>query len=1090
MATPQQQTPTQALSAAMRSLVEYWRLTLRRRATYRDADDARARLGATVATMRERDVPEFIRTPLASRRAAAQRVEASGDGPLGNWAEVRRARQEMRAADLALGAWAKGLDRPGTEPNAAREALEAAEAEVRRLEAARDACRVTLRTAAATFRPPGAEGYATGPPMPPPAARPPAVAARGSAGGAGGTEQPPASKPATPRPMFFPAEPDPADADGPAATPPVRKGANRAAATGPAGPGGKRGAAPTRPMFFPPGSEPAGTGGNGVVGPGDGAGDRMPSDVHELVGTAEFFAVPPQPRPGADLRADAQRRGGVLGPVRGPAGVGPAGAAAAAASRPRPAPTGPPPRGGTVASLIRLAATPDERREGPLRFLRPVAAALVLAFILGAAVALPAGALANRRIEAAAKGLPNLDDLQLLWQSQRTEVYDRRGKLIASLVGDEDRIVIPYADMPETIRNAVIAAEDQRFYQHHGVDQQGILRAAVRNAAAGETEEGGSTITQQYVRSSYPDLKDDTVLRKVKEAALAAQVEKRMSKEEILAGYLNRVYFGGGYYGIEAASRGYFRHPAKELNLEEAATLAAILRAPEGVNPRSKDKKDRERARQLRDTVLLQMAGLGMVSQAEADAARKTPLRVEQRQPKRNKRYNHFVDYVINQLVGEEPTDDSRDALAKSNNTGDRRLGRTYAERHRNLFEGGLVIHTTLDSEMQRAAQAAVSENIPATSKANGGNRVDAGLDAIDPRTGEIMAMVGSRDYNRESFNLAAQAKRSPGSTFKGFVLAAALEEGISPESGWLSTGIGPNETICGDPTWKPGNYAEGKDAGVISLRKATAASTNGVFARVMGKLCPRKVAAVAARLGVHIPKSDWSAPAIALGGTSVSVLEMASGYATFAANGIYRKPIAVTKITRRNGDVVLENKTRGKEAMEPILAYEETKVLQGVIQGGTASANGQIGRPSAGKTGTAQAYGDAWFVGYTPQLSAAVWVGNPNNNQTFSLYGNTRVTGGSYPTMIWRDFMINALRDKPILDFERPPGEPEYTFNVPPPAPTTTIPGQPGPPGGPGGPGGPGPTFPGPTLPGGTEPTLPTVTRPVITKPPPGTRR
>jgi len=1077
MATPQQQSPMRALSAAAGSLVEYWRLTLRRRATYRDADDARARLGATVATLRERDVPESMRTPLATRRAAAQRVAAaSGDGPapLAGWAEVRRARQEMRAADLALGAWAKGLDRPGAEPVAAREELEAAEAEVRRLEAARDGCRAALRTAAATFRPPA---------DPAGSALPPPGGPRAAQGGAGGAERPELPPPA-PRPMFFPAE-----ADGPPAARPAKKGANRAAATGgAAGPGGKRGQAPTRPMFFPPDPDPAEADGNGMVAPADGGpGDRMPADVHELVGTGEFLAVPPQPRPGADLRADAHRRGGVMGPARGPAGVGPAAAAAAAASRPRPAPTGVARRVGTVASLVRLAATPDERREGPLRFLRPVAAALVLAFILGAAVSLPAGALANRRIEAAAKGLPNLDDLQLLWQSQRTEVLDRRGKLIASLVGDEDRIVIPYSGMPETIRNAVIAAEDQRFYQHHGVDQQGILRAAVRNAAAGDTEEGGSTITQQYVRSSYPDLKDDTVLRKVKEASLAAQVETRMSKEEILAGYLNRVYFGGGYYGIEAASRGYFGHPAKELKLEEAATLAAILRAPEGVNPRSKDKKDRDRAKQLRDTVLLQMASLGMVSQAEADAARKTPLHVEKGQPKRNKRYNHFVDYVIRQLVGEEPKDDSREALAKSNNTGDRRLGRTYAERRRNLFEGGLVIHTTLDSEMQQAAQTAVSEHIPATSKANGGNRVDAGLDAIDPRTGEIMAMVGSRDYNRENFNLAAQAKRSPGSTFKGFVLAAALEEGISPESGWLSTAIGPNETICGDPTWKPGNYNEGKDAGVISLRKATAASTNGVFARVMGKLCPRKVAAVAARLGVHIPQSDWSAPAIALGGTSVSVLEMASGYATFAANGVYRKPIAVTKVTRRNRDVVLENKSKGKEAMEPILAYEETKVLQGVIQGGTASANGQIGRPSAGKTGTAQAYGDAWFVGYTPQLSAAVWVGNPNNNQTFSLYGNSRVTGGSYPTMIWRDFMINALRDKPILDFERPPGQPEYTFNVPPPAPTTTIPGQPG---GPGGPGGPGPTFPGPTLPGGTDPTFPTVPGPPITKPPGGTHR
>jgi penicillin-binding protein 1A len=390
---------------------------------------------------------------------------------------------------------------------------------------------------------------------------------------------------------------------------------------------------------------------------------------------------------------------------------------------------------------------------------------------------------------------------------------------------------------------------------------------------------------------------------------------------------------------------------------------------------------------------------------------------------------------------------------------------------------------------MQRAAQDAVNRQIPLTAKANGGNRVNAGLAAVDPRTGEIMAMVGSRDYNRENFNNAFQARRSPGSTFKAFVLATAIEEGISPDSGWNSSGIGPNEVICDTPSWKPQNYAEGKDAGMISLRRATAASTNGVFARVMGEVCPRKVAALAARLGVSIPKADWDYPAIALGGTGVTVLQMASGYATLADNGVYHKPSAVTKVTRRNGDLVLENKPKGKEAMEPILAYETTQVLRGVIQGGTASGNGQIGRPAAGKTGTAQAYSDAWFVGYTPQLSAAVWVGNPKNNLTFTLHGDRTVTGGSYPTMIWRDFMIGALKDKPVMDFERPPGEAVYTYRTPPPPPTVTIPGQPGQPGGPGVPPS---TIPGVTLPGppGPGPTLPTGTIPRITKPPQPTRR
>jgi penicillin-binding protein 1A len=434
------------------------------------------------------------------------------------------------------------------------------------------------------------------------------------------------------------------------------------------------------------------------------------------------------------------------------------------------------------------------------------------------------------------------------------------------------------------------------------------------------------------------------------------------------------------------------------------------------------------------------MVSLGWANPKTAARAKAVPIKVKPPKPVTSQ-FPYFIDYLKQRLLGDPPSKGL--SKAQSDRSGDRRLGRTYADRKRALFEGGLQIRTTLDPRMQKEAEQAVRTYIPM----NGA--VDAGLVSIDPRSGAVRAMVGGKNYKTGQFNTAWQALRSPGSSFKAFVLAAAMEDGVSPDSVWESSGIAPGTEICGQSKWDPQNY-EGGGSGPMSLRTATAHSVNGVFARIMARECPHKVAEMAQRLGVTIPKGDWAAPAIALGGTSVRVIDMASGYATLADGGVYHQPVVVSEVVKRStGKVVWKEKAKGERRVSAALAYEVTNVLKGVIQGGTAAGNGPIGRPAAGKTGTAQDYSNAWFVGYTPQLSTAVWIGNPANNQRFVLNGNYSVTGGSFPTKIWHDFMIQALADQPVLDFERPEERLQYTIVAPPPTtPASTIPqpGQPGP--------------------------------------------
>jgi len=672
-----------------------------------------------------------------------------------------------------------------------------------------------------------------------------------------------------------------------------------------------------------------------------------------------------------------------------------------------------------------LAAPPNRRRSGWLPFARPVAVALALTLLVATATAVPAAMLVADSVKGAGAGLPELEELRQLRQPERTQVYDREGRVIEVLKDEQDRIVVPLAKMSPTLQQAVIAAEDARFYEHRGVDDRGILRAAVSNLLSGEVNQGGSTITQQLVRNAYADLKDISIVRKIKEAALAAQLEGKLSKQEILHRYLNRVYFGAGYYGVEAASRGYFggRH-ASEVTLGQAAMLAGVIREPVTGDPR----KHPERARALRDSVLERMVQLGMVTAADAAKARKQRLGIHK--PGRvGGRYPWFIDGLKRQLLEDE------------------RLGKTRESRVRRLFEGGLRIHTTLDRDLQHAAEEAVRTWRPPAGP-------DIALIAIDPRDGGVRAVVGGRNFKAEAYNAAVQGEgRQPGSSFKTFVLAAALEAGISPDSVWESSGF-KDQIVCGSP-WTVDNY-EGGGSGPVSVRDATWRSVNGVYARLMEKLCPEKVAAMAEKLGVPPIPAAKRVPSMALGSAEVRPIDMASAYATLANLGEYRKPTFFEKVDHRSSRPVIDEPAKPERRVSAALAWQVNDILKGVVTSGTGTA-ANIGRPVAGKTGTNQAYRDAWFVGYTPQLAVAVWMGNPQSQESMYDVQGRRVSGGSFPALVWHDFMVVAMADQEVLDWPKPPEELTYTILPPPPDPKADQkdpkkkkkPRRPGPPGG-----------------------------------------
>jgi penicillin-binding protein 1A len=581
---------------------------------------------------------------------------------------------------------------------------------------------------------------------------------------------------------------------------------------------------------------------------------------------------------------------------------------------------------------------------------------------------------------------------------QNSIVFAADGTPITTLHAEQDRVLVPIDRIPQVMQDAVVAIEDKRFWTHRGVDLKALVRAAYVNATEGRIVEGGSTITQQYVKNTLVG-NDRTLKRKIREARLAWDLEHEYSKGEILEKYLNTIYFGKGAYGVQSAARKYFSKRASELNLVESALLAGLIAAPERYDPVDVP----EAAIGRRNLVLARMKDLGMIEEPVYQEAVRSQLGLQLAPEKRRYRAAYFVEYVKEQIL--------HDPL----------FGVTDRDRYDFLFKGGLRIHTTIDLGMQEAAENAVNGVLSQPGDPSGA------LTAIDPRTGHIVAMVGGRDFFAKpkkdpvaQVNLATGdggTGRQAGSAFKPFALVAALESGISPQKTYRASSSITIPLGYGAP-WNVQNY-EGSGFGDITLEEATIDSVNVVYAQLIMELGPERVADTAYQMGIQ--SRIRSVPSAVLGTNEVNTLEMASAFGTLATNGAHAQPVAIERITDATGRVLYEAEPIVEDVLNPGIAWVATQILRKVILYGTGVA-GNIGRPAAGKTGTAQQWRDAWFAGYIPQLSAAVWVGFPRAQiPMVPPTTRIRVTGGSFPTQIWHAFMAAVTRRMPVKDFVKP---------------------------------------------------------------------
>ncbi|HEY7605540.1 MAG TPA: transglycosylase domain-containing protein [Actinomycetes bacterium] len=651
--------------------------------------------------------------------------------------------------------------------------------------------------------------------------------------------------------------------------------------------------------------------------------------------------------------------------------------------------------------------------------------ALILALITGvslvASVALlplviPAGALARDTV----KKLGNVPPLQdaLPTPPQTSVVYAADGRtVLARLVLDEDRKVVPLKDIPHKVRNAVVAIEDDRFFEHGGIDMRGILRAAVADLRKGTIAQGGSTLTQQYIKKVVTG-DSRTLDRKLREAMYAVELERRWSKSQILEAYLNQAYFGDGVYGIATAAQHYFDGKSlRKLTLAEAAALAATIQAPNRLKPtRAKDNKPRRMA------VLDRMQERGFASAASVARAKKEKLKVKlftasTRQP-------YFVEYIKQQLLHDPAYD--------------KVLGKEDTEkRKRMVFQGGLKIYTTLEPKRQAQARAAVANQLWSRFGRNG-NPTGA-VASVDPNSGRILALYGGREnFKRSQVDLATARGGSgfqPGSSFKVFYLVAALEKGISAGKVYNSPAritIPDRRCYTGYNTpWSPGNAGDG-EAGVFNMYQATAHSVNTYFAQLAMDTGIERAIEAARRMGISVPprgskdyNDHWNVCSSVLGVVPVSVLDMASAYGVLANNGVRCPAFSIARIDAP-GKELFERKPDCRRVIKPKIASTVTAMLRGVVTGGTGGAAALPGRPVAGKTGTAQEYQSAFFNGYTPQLATSVWVGfTPKPVPMRTQNGGRPVYGGTFPAMIFHDYMTAALAGAPVEGFPAAPPPP-----------------------------------------------------------------
>jgi penicillin-binding protein 1A len=590
------------------------------------------------------------------------------------------------------------------------------------------------------------------------------------------------------------------------------------------------------------------------------------------------------------------------------------------------------------------------------------------------------------------RSLPSVTALESIQPLQGSKVYDDNDELLTEFQV-ERRIFVPLVQIPKPLRDAVLAVEDSRFYSHWGVDPMGIARAVYQNFRRGRIVEGGSTITQQLAKVLFltPDKSLD---RKLKEAFLALELERRYSKDRILEMYLNQIYFGHGAFGVEAAARTYFGKPASELGLPESTLLAALPRAPSTYSPFDHP----EQARRRRAHVLNRMVEVGTLSKARAAQINAADLFLVP--PERRRTTGQYFTEYIQQLLEAKYGADM-------------------------VFKGGLNVYTTLNPTMQLQAEQALRDGLKtlearrvAAPAARGkpGKTVsehpEGAILTIDPQTGYIKAMVGGYDFFRSEFNRAVQARRQPGSAFKPFVYIAALEAGLTSattiEDAPVTYPVGQN----GKP-WKPDNY-DRKFRGVTTLQQAVEDSVNVVTVKLQERIGINRTVEVARRLGVQSPLNDDLT--IALGSSDLTLLELTSAYGTLANQGVWVPPAAIRYITDPEGKLLEENVPQGKEAVSPEVAYVMTHMLRGVVERGTGVAARPLGRPIAAKTGTTNDYSNAWFIGFTPKVVTGVWVGYDKPRSL-----GRDETGSRVAVPIWVDYMGKVLAGTPPEEFPVP---------------------------------------------------------------------
>jgi membrane peptidoglycan carboxypeptidase len=679
------------------------------------------------------------------------------------------------------------------------------------------------------------------------------------------------------------------------------------------------------------------------------------------------------------------------------------------------------PRQNTVSSPLRH-----------LDFLRPLVlmvAVSVMAGLVIAAIAMPVVAGLGVVVKTGAT------DWASLPTSLKQSPLPTPSRILASdnsLLGEfyfQNRIPVTFDKIPTVTKQALLAIEDARFYYHHGVDFQGSLRALVSNLH-GDSLQGGSTLTQQYVKNMLlydaadtaqaKKANETTLERKIREARYALTLDKTMSKDDILTGYMNIAFFGERSYGIGAAAEHYFGVPVTQLTLDQSALLVGLVQNPSAHDPQ----RHPTNARNRRDTVLARMQTVGFITPAQEKAAAAQPLRLhitKQTDGCQAGKAPYFCDWVVSTLES-DPT-----------------FGATKQERTDLLLRGGLTIHTTLDWKDERAAEAALASKLPPDHKLN--PRGIAGAEVmVKPGTGAVLAMTAnqpwgySKGQNLNPYATGASSGFQGGSTFKLFTMVAALQSGISPAQIFNSPSTYYSPIFKGYSQQKGGVHNSGdSEAGVFNMTQATAFSVNTYFVQLEEKVGVPAVAAVARTLGVDPNKFDSSPVtpdegSFTLGTREVSPLEMAGAYAAIAAHGNFCQPYAIAAVTRPDGSALPVQGAHCTQVMDRAIADQATTLLTHVItdNGATGHKNGDIGRPAAGKTGTTNSYGAAWFDGFTPDLAASVWIGDPAGPNhlggliNLTINGQTwaRMFGGDLPTMIWHDSMTAALVGSPPLQF------------------------------------------------------------------------